>query len=354
MKRKKLYLIFAVSIFICAAVIIYAYTQKQKEKANRSYVLLERKGECANSAEWKEVNNKGKLYLSLLQEDPTDTKTALKLAALYIEEARVTGNHMYYDMAAMKYINNVLELDPQNFHALVFKALIFMSQHHFADGLATAQQAQKINPANAYVYGLLVDGNVEMGNYDSAIANADKMVSIRPDLTSYSRISYLREINGDYAGAIKAMTLAVEAGGAGDEHTEWTRTQLAHLYEKTGDYIHADSLYKFSLSLRPAYPYALAGLGRVALARNDHNTAISHYQKAVSLVDDYTLNEELADIYRLTGKTKEADEILNKIIADMTKEAKASSDDETIGHYSDQELAVAYLKINNLDKALEH
>ncbi len=254
----------------------------------------------------------------------------------------------------MKYINNVLELDPQNFHALVFKALIFMSQHHFADGLATAQQAQKINPSNAYVYGLLVDGNVEMGNYDSAIANADKMVSIRPDLTSYSRISYLREINGDYAGAIKAMTLAVEAGGAGDEHTEWTRTQLAHLYEKTGDYIHADSLYKFSLSLRPAYPYALAGLGRVALARNDHNTAISHYQKAVSLVDDYTLNEELADIYRLTGKTKEADEILNKIIADMSKEAKASSDDETIGHYSDQELAVAYLKINNLDKALEH
>jgi hypothetical protein len=39
-----------------------------------------------------------------------------------------------------------------------------------------------------------VDGNVEMGNYDSAVAFADKMVALRPDLTSYSRVSYLREI----------------------------------------------------------------------------------------------------------------------------------------------------------------
>ena len=70
-----------------------------------------------------------------------------------------------------------------------------------------------VNPYNAYVYGLLVDGNVEMGNYDTAVSYADKMVSVRPDLTSYSRVSYLREIFGDYAGSIKAMQMAVEAGG---------------------------------------------------------------------------------------------------------------------------------------------
>jgi len=73
-----------------------------------------------------------------------------------------------------------------------------------------------------------------MGNYDTAVDKADKMVSIRPDLRSYSRISYLREIHGDNTGAIDAMKLAVDAGAAGDEATEWARIQLAKLYEHTG------------------------------------------------------------------------------------------------------------------------
>ncbi len=116
--------------------------------------------------------------LALIKENPTDSKSQLRLAALYIQEARVTGNYAYYDVAAMKYINDVLNLDSLDFHALVFKSLIYMSQHHFADGLAVAHKAQQVNPYNAYVYGLLVDGNVEMGNYDTAVAYADKMVSI--------------------------------------------------------------------------------------------------------------------------------------------------------------------------------
>ncbi len=46
-----------------------------------------------------------------------------------------------------------------------------------------------------------MDANVELGNYDEAVKLADKMVEIRPDLRSYSRVSYLREIHGDVDGA---------------------------------------------------------------------------------------------------------------------------------------------------------
>ena len=128
-------------------------------------------------------------------------------------------------------------------------------------GLAIAEKAQKINPYNALIYGILVDGNVEMGNYKAAVENSDKMDSIRPDIRSYSRISYLREIYGDYPGAIEAMKLAVGAGGAGDEPTEWTRIQLARLYENTGDLKNAEMHYMIALDERPGYPYATAGLG---------------------------------------------------------------------------------------------
>lgn len=354
MKKSSIYIICLIVFALAVTGIILNYNKKEKEKENRVYTLLPRKGAAANSAEWKEVQSKANTLLEALKQDPNDLNSSLKISALYIQEARETGNYIYYDQAAMKSVNNVLKTDSLNFNALVFKSLLYLSQHHFAEGLAAAKKAQKVNPYNAYVYGLMVDGNVEMGNYDSAVADADQMVSVRPDLTSYSRVSYLREIFGNYKAAIEAMKLAVEAGGAGDEHTEWTRAQLAALYEKTGDYKTAENLYNMSLSMRPDYPYALAGLARVATAANDYKKAIAYYEKADSLITDNSMKEELVDLYRLTGQNKKADDIANKVIEDLSKDSQAGDKDENIGHYADRELAYAYLKVKNFDKALEH
>lgn len=354
MNKKQIYIV-CLALFIAAvAGIIYNYTRKEKENEDKVYALLPRRGAAANSAEWKEVKKRSNTLLSALQQDPNDMNASIRLAALYIQEARETGNYMYYDQAAMKYVSNILKTDSVNFNALVYKSLLFLSQHHFAEGLAAAQKAQKVNPFNAYVYGLMVDGYVEMGQYDSAVTNADRMVSLRPDLTSYSRVSYLREIFGNYKSATEAMKMAVEAGGAGDEHTEWTRVQLGSLYEKTGDYKTAQGLYNMSLSMRPDYSYALAGLARVAMAQNDYKKAIAYYEKADSLITDNAMKEELVDLYRLTGQTKKADEVAAKVIEDLSKDAQSADKDANIGHYADRELAYAYLKVNNHDKALDH
>jgi len=354
MKKKNIYLLCIVVFVLAVGGIIIKYNIQQKEKENKVYGLVNRTGALADGAEWKNVQARASKLLAAIDKDPTDTASKIKLAALFIQEARITGNYMYYDMAAMKYVNDILAVHPSSFNALVFKSLIYMSQHHFADGLVYAHQAQQVNPYNAYVYGLLVDGNVEMGHYDSAVGYADKMVSVRPDLTSYSRVSYLREIYGDYNGAIAAMKMAVDAGGQGDEYTEWTRYQLGSLYEKTGNFKKADTLYNASLSMRPGYAYAMAGLGRVALANNDYNTAIMYFQKADSTVTDNSLKEELVDIYRQAGQTAKADETAKAVIDDLQKSAQAGDKDASIGHYADRELAYAYLKINDKDKALEH
>ena len=354
MKKTQIYIICLVVFIVAVIGIILNYNRKQKEQEDKVYTLLPRKGAAANSAEWKEVKKRADILFAALKQDPNDMNASIRLAALYIQEARETGNYMYYDQAAMKYVNNILKTDPRNFNALVYKSLLFLSQHHFAEGLAAAQQAQKVNPYNAYVYGLMVDGYVEMGQYDSAVANADRMVSIRPDLTSYSRVSYLREIFGNYKSAIDAMKMAVDAGGAGDEHTEWTRVQLGNLYEKTGDYKSAEGLYRMSLSMRTDYPSALAGLARVAMAQNDYPKAISLYEKADSLTTDNSIKEELVDLYRTTGQNKKADEEANTVIEDLSKASQAGDKDVNIGHYADRELAYAYLKVNKVDKALDH
>lgn len=212
MKKSSIYTLTFILFAVIVGFIFYRYHLNERKKASTFYSLQQRKGPSANSPEWTSIKSTASLLLESIKRNPEDTKSSLALAALFIQEARITGNYVYYDMAAMKYINDVLQKDSANFNALIYKALIYLSQHHFAEGLATAQQAQRINPYNAFVYGILVDGHVEMGNYTAAVENSDKMVSIRPDLRSYSRISYLREIHGDYPGAIEAMKMAVEAG----------------------------------------------------------------------------------------------------------------------------------------------
>ena len=354
MSKKSIYILFVLFFLAAVVLIIVRFNAKQNKKENERYTLLERRGISAQTTEWIHTKSQAYNYLNNLEKNPNDEKSNLGLATLFIKEARISGNYVYYDMAAMKYVNNVLKIDSNNFEANLYKAVLYLSQHHFAYGLAIAQKAQQINPYNAFVYGILVDGNVEMGYYDSAVANSDRMVSVRPDLSSYSRISYLREIYGDYPGSIAAMKMAVDAGAPGEEATEWTRVQLGQLYERTGDLKNAEMHYTIALDERPQYAYALAGLGRIAMSTKDYNKAIEYYLKADSIVSDNSFKEELVDVYSLKGQNDKSQNAAKTVIDNLNKDASKGNIDESIGHYADRELAYAYLKVNNYDKALEH
>ncbi|MEO8108508.1 MAG: hypothetical protein ABI594_00675 [Ginsengibacter sp.] len=354
MKKKFIYILLIGLFFSISAFVVIRYNLHKSELNNKTYPLIERQDAAANSVEWQRTKAASEQLIKQIAYNPNDAKTAVALATLYVQEGRITANYIYYDAAAMKYINRVLENEPGNFEALTLKALLYMSQHHFADGLTIAEKGQKINPYNALIYGLLVDGNVEMGNYKTAVENSDKMISIRPDIRSYSRISYLREIHGDYPGAIDAMKMAVGAGGVGDEPTEWTRMQLARLYENTGDSLSAKMHYTIALEERPGYAYAIAGLGHISMISGDYKKALSYYEQAAALVNDFAIKEQLSQLYRMSGDTKKANDLLDKIIDGMNSDSKKGEEDESIGHYADRELAYAYLLKNDNENALKH
>ncbi len=354
MKKKSIYTLLVVVFAAAIGVIIFSYRNKKTTEEKVTYSLLKRAHTSEQDPQWALTQKNAAEYLNAISENPADVSALNKLATLYIQEARITGNYAYYDKAAMRYVDDALTAQPTNFESLTLKSLLYISQHHFAEGLAAAQQAQKINPYNAFVYGILVDGNVEMGNYEEAVSDAQKMIDIRPDLRSYSRVSYLREIYGDYAGAVDVMESAIEAGIPGDEATEWARIQLGHLFENMGEIDKAEMQYKVALMERPDYPFALAGLARIAIARNDIPQAIQFYTQASNLINDFSIRENLAAVYRQSGDTQKANDILNNVIKDMTDEAQSGVKDESIGHYVDMELAYAYVQANEMDKALDH
>lgn len=349
MKKRGAYTIaFFLFVFATGFIILSSAKQKTEHKPLFSE-LLYRRGGHNQIAEWKLLKAKADELIKRLKKDPQDKKLLLTLTSLYVTEGRVTGNLSYYNDAALKCTETVLKKDPENFEALTFKSMILLSQHRFEEGLAVALQVQRKHPYNAFVYGLIIDGNVELGNYAAALEAADKMVSIRPDLRSYSRIAYLREIHGDINGAIEAMKMAVDAGAPGDENTEWCRVETGKLYEKLGKTKNAAMHYTIAADNRADYPYAMAGLARIAIAEKDLTTALSLYEKAASLMPDHTFKEGMSEVYTLMGQEDNAKKVAYEIMEQMQKVSTGNNDQN-----EDHEMAHAYIGVNDYDKALAY
>jgi tetratricopeptide (TPR) repeat protein len=353
--NKKLIYVAALSLFaVTSGFIILKYKNDKSRKESELYDIISRKGNANQTTEWMMAKKISTGLIQKIKQNHSDIKSLNSLTAIYLQEARASGNYSYYDKAALNCVHAVLKKDEKNFEALTYKATIYLSQHHFREGLQLAGQIQQMYPHSAFVYGILVDANVELGNYRAAVENAEKMISIRPDIRSYSRISYLREIHGDIPGAIDAMKMAVDAGSAGTESTEWARVQLGKLYEQLGQMKYAEMYYTIALDNRPNYPYALAGLGRIAVAAKDYNKAIELYRRADSLSNDYSFREAMGEVYKLKGDQKQSTLIAQRIIDNMEKAAEAMQKGDSSGHYADREMAYAYLAVNNYDKAVEH
>ena len=347
MKKNYVYLLFLI-LFIVFTLLILNY-----RKPEITYKLQIRQGEMASTSEW--INTKAAIegLLDKVLTNPADIKSRLALGMAYIQEARISGNHSYYDGAALSLFEKVLLNEPENYLALIGKATILLSQHHFTEAMPIAELAKKISPHSSAVYGLLTDAFVETGNYEKAIEAADKMNATRPDIRSYSRISYLREIFGDYKGSIDAMKMAVEAGYPGMEQTEWCRVQLGHLYENTGDLTYALFSYEQSIYFRPSFSWAYAGKAHIAKAKGNYSEAIALMKQAQSLLNDFSFQQELTELYRITNQPIKASESARKTI-ELLGGLQGNESEKNHGHYADKELANASLDAYNYMDAYKH
>jgi tetratricopeptide (TPR) repeat protein len=348
------------SIILCLVVALGFMYKKYENQKNQLPAIKDRAVKVNASSEWLNSKQAIEGLLDRIRRNPEDIKAKLQLAMAYIQESRVSGDHAYYDEVSLKLLNEVLEKDAKNFDALCGKTTVLLSQHHFAEGLAAAQNLVAQYPSAAFGYGLLVDAHVELGNYTEAIKFADKLMSIRPDLRSYSRVSYLREIHGDYDGAKEAMTLAVKSGSIGLEQTEWCRVQLGKLYEVTGDLENATKHYQMAVAARENYPFAQAGLARIARKKGQNTEGVALLENANKSIIEPSFYEDLSDAYFVQNQRSKANEAAKtfiKMLGGNHNEAEAHATDKAIpehGHYADKELAEAYLKIDDLEHALFH
>jgi tetratricopeptide (TPR) repeat protein len=240
-----------------------------------------------------------------IRRNPDDPSAYAQLGLALLQRVRETADPSLYTRAEQAFAE-ALKRDPRQLDALAGQGSLALSRHKFTDALRFGQQAHAINPYRAEFYGIIGDAQIELGQYEAAFDTIQKMVDTRPALNSYSRASYLRELQGDTAGAIEIMRKAVASGVPGTENMLWTQVQLGHLYFNSGDMRSAEQTYRAALLLRPDYLYAFAGIARVQAARGEYKAAIDQYRRIIKTLPLPEFVIALGEVYEANGQPNEA------------------------------------------------
>ncbi len=234
-----------------------------------------------------------------------DWQAYSQLGLVYLQKVRETGDPSYYQKAE-ETLGTALSFQPDDYASISAMGALALARHEFVSALEWGERARQINPDRPYAYGVIADAQIELGRYSEAVETLQTMVDLRPDMNSYARISYLRELHGDVPGALDMMQQAVDSGVPSSESTAWLRTQLANLYFNTGDLEQAELEYERTLQSRPDYVYALAGLGRVYAAKGDMEEAIKSLNRAVAIMPMPEFVITLGDLYQVTDQPEKA------------------------------------------------
>ncbi len=153
---------------------------------------------------------------------------------------------------------------------------------------------------------MLVDSLVELGRYRQAGRALQAMIDRKPDLASYARVSYWRELHGDVRGARRAIALARSAGGDSAENAAYVDSLVSHLELVGGRPVRAARAARSALARFPGYPAAEAALARVQAARGDLRGAEARLRR---VVDRLPLPEHviaLGEVQLAAGRAAEA------------------------------------------------
>lgn len=228
------------------------------------------------------------------------------LAAAYIQKAR-EADDFALNTRAMEALERSLKVAPDNYDGLKLHAKLLLTFHRFEDALAVSRRAQAINPQDHDVYGAMTDALVELGEYPSAVEAAQRMVDLRPDTSSYSRVSYLRWLHGDTRGSIEAMRLAAQSASPRDpERMAWCYVQLGEALMSSGATAEAEREFDRALFAFKDYGAALDAKARARIRAGDFDGAMEIYRTGHERKPSADSALAIGDLYAKQGRTDEA------------------------------------------------
>ncbi len=244
--------------------------------------------------------------MQAIERSPNRSEGYNQLASAYMQKARETADFSL-NANADDAITRSLAVEPDNYDALKLRAKLQLTYHRFAEALVTARRAQTVRDDDHDVWGQITDALVELGDYPDAVNAAQKMVDLRPDSSSYARVSYLRSLHGDTQGAIQAMTAAVRASNPNDpEGVAWCHVQLGNELMNAGRLAAAEREFDEALQTFSDHPLALRGKAQARLAAGDIQGAVQVSQREDEKHPSADAAQMLGDLYARLGQQEAA------------------------------------------------
>jgi len=241
--------------------------------------------------------------MRVVEKMPNSADGYNQLAAAYMQKARETAD---FDLNknADDAITRSLAVERDNYDALKLRAKLQLTYHRFSDALDTARKAQAVRTDDHDVWGQITDALVELGDYAGAVNAAQKMVDLRPDSSSYARVSYLRSLHGDTQGAIQAMVAAVKSANPNDaEAVAWCHVQLGNELITAGKSEAGEREFDEALQIFPDHPLALRAKAQARKEAGDVESAIKISEREGASADAAQM---LGDLYTLQGRKDDA------------------------------------------------
>jgi tetratricopeptide (TPR) repeat protein len=240
-----------------------------------------------------------------LRQRPDEPRLLTRLGVAYVTRARETADPSFYTKAA-GVLERASELAPRDAATMTARGLLDLGRHDFRAAHAWGTRALRANPDATEAYGIVFDAQVELGRYDAAAATAQAMVDRKPAQGSLARASYARELLGDTAGALTAMTQAAAAGSGTAGDRAYVQTLIGNLQLGAGRLPQAEAAYRRALDGLPGYGLAQVGLAQVRAARGDLAGAAELLEPAAARLPLPATVALLGDVRAAQGDTDAA------------------------------------------------
>jgi tetratricopeptide (TPR) repeat protein len=237
-----------------------------------------------------------------------DAEMYYRLADLYVQKGRQTGDITYFNLAKRS-LQQALTLEPGFSQGRRHLGYVLYALHDFANAAAEARNAIRLDPGDPYAYGVLGDAELETGQYKKAAQSYGQMVTLRGDLYSYSRRSGIETIRGDNNAAVADLRRAIDDGirtGEPPEAIAWAQVRLAKDYFLMGDLSDGEAQGEAALKTDPNYHRALAVMGQVRAAQGRFPEAADFYKRAVAIIPMPQYAAALGDVYYKMGRKADA------------------------------------------------
>lgn len=258
------------------------------------------------------------------------------LAMALARRARETSDVAFYAQSE-EALHKSFSLSAANYGGRKVQTWLLLGRHEFAKARDLAIELNRQMPDDVTVYGYLADANAELGNYQEAVDATQWMLNLRPgNVPGLTRAAYLRELHGDFDGAIDLMQQAYESAPSQEmEDRAWLLVQIAHLQLLPGRLAEAERYATGALALFDGYHYALGVLAQIRMAQKDYAGAAELFRKRFSAAPHAENLFALGEALHLAGNTDGA----RKVFADFEKQALKES---TMADNANHELVAYY------------